>query len=629
MRITLLILLFPAFLAAQNDTGMVIVPQLDHADVVALENFEAHKEQTFDSLAFEDPLLFDLDDLIAARTPVFIKQYGNSGIATAGFRGTGAVHTSVLWNGLDVNSPTLGQSDLNTFPLAFSESVDVTYGISSLPQSSGGLGGTISLNDQLHFENRTNAKFRLGMGSFSKMEGMGKISWGSKRWQFETGIFHRQAENDFTFVDPSRADLPTDTMQNADYTISGVSQSVGFKPNDHHTFNFHLNATKAERTIPGILLSPGKYSQQWDENVRGVLEWKHVRQKSIQRIQSGFTFDRLDYQGDEFSNTNSSSWQSQYRGLFLLSEKWKLRTLAQHRIYFAESDGYSSSHRQNRTILSSTIERETKSNRVFLTLREEKIDDVFSPFLFSVGSVQRLFGGVSLKANVGRNYRYPAFNDLYWNPGGNPNLEPEEGWSAEAGLTWERTDDGDRTTFTHQLGVNYYLSLIENWILWSPKENIWQPQNLWKVRNRGVEVNLSEKVESGSWRLNVDLQYSYTSTENIEESAANEGMQLIYVPFHTARAVVNAKWKSWTARVQYAHNGKRYIAADHSSWMPFFSTTDVSLGKEFEIGNDRLSCFFTINNLLDQNYQVMPWRPMPGRNFMVNLVYEFKSGQKR
>lgn len=42
-----------------------------------------------------------------------------------------------------------------------------------------------------------------------------------------------------------------------------------------------------------------------------------------------------------------------------------------------------------------------------------------------------------LKASVSRNYRFPTLNDLYFLPGGNPNLRNEHGFSYDAGVSFE------------------------------------------------------------------------------------------------------------------------------------------------------------------------------------------------
>ena len=36
--------------------------------------------------------------------------------------------------------------------------------------------------------------------------------------------------------------------------------------------------------------------------------------------------------------------------------------------------------------------------------------------------------GSEIEYHYGTGFRYPTFNDLYWQPGGNPDLEPEKSW---------------------------------------------------------------------------------------------------------------------------------------------------------------------------------------------------------
>ena len=52
-------------------------------------------------------------------------------LSSISFRGTGASHTAVLWNGINVNQPTIGQSDFSLFPVLAFNKVKVVYGSSS------------------------------------------------------------------------------------------------------------------------------------------------------------------------------------------------------------------------------------------------------------------------------------------------------------------------------------------------------------------------------------------------------------------------------------------------------------------------------------------------------------------
>lgn len=42
-----------------------------------------------------------------------------------------------------------------------------------------------------------------------------------------------------------------------------------------------------------------------------------------------------------------------------------------------------------------------------------------------------------VKASVSRNYRFPTLNDLYFLPGGNPDLKNEHGFSYDAGVSFD------------------------------------------------------------------------------------------------------------------------------------------------------------------------------------------------
>ena len=77
------------------------------------------KTTTIDSIAWKELNLGDIGELLAASTPVFVKSYGRGSLSTVSFRGTGASHTKVLWEGININSPMLGQTDFSLLPVSF------------------------------------------------------------------------------------------------------------------------------------------------------------------------------------------------------------------------------------------------------------------------------------------------------------------------------------------------------------------------------------------------------------------------------------------------------------------------------------------------------------------------------
>ena len=74
---------------------------------------------------------------------VYVKSYGLGSLATSSARGGAAGHTLVLWNGLPVSSPMLGQLDLSLFPAAGFDAASFTRGGDGALWGSGAVGGCL------------------------------------------------------------------------------------------------------------------------------------------------------------------------------------------------------------------------------------------------------------------------------------------------------------------------------------------------------------------------------------------------------------------------------------------------------------------------------------------------------
>ena len=82
---------------------------------------------------------------------------------------------------------------------------------------------------------------------------------------------------------------------------------------------------------------------------------------------------------------------------------------------------------------------------VTLGAREQFIDGEsgtkdYDRFLPSIGVVLKATDALNLFANAGKAFRAPSFNDLYYQSTfliGNPDLDPEEGWTYETGVKWD------------------------------------------------------------------------------------------------------------------------------------------------------------------------------------------------
>ncbi|MCS7086444.1 MAG: TonB-dependent receptor, partial [Bacteroidia bacterium] len=98
------------------------------------------------------------------------------------------------------------------------------------------------------------------------------------------------------------------------------------------------------------------------------------------------------------------------------------------------------------------------------------------------------------------------------------------------------------------------------------------------------------------------------------------GKQLIYLPETTGWTTASLEIKAWTIGCEITATSRRYISADHSDFLPAYSTINLFLGTKFE----RITTRLRLQNLTDVRYYSMANRPMPGFHFFVEWSYEPK-----
>jgi len=117
-------------------------------------------------------------------------------------------------------------------------------------------------------------------------------------------------------------------------------------------------------------------------------------------------------------------------------------------------------------------------------------------------------GGLSLRANVGRAFRDPSFDELYFeSPGvrGRPTLRPEDGWAWDVGLGLARSD--------WSLELTAFEQRFERLILFVPVQALQiEARDDYAARARGLEVAGAARVgplsAQAQWTL-LDARFAH------------------------------------------------------------------------------------------------------------------------
>jgi outer membrane cobalamin receptor len=214
-------------------------------------------------------------------------------------------------------------------------------------------------------------------------------------------------------------------------------------------------------------------------------------------------------------------------------------------------------------------------------------------------------------ANQSMTSRFPGLNDVYWTPGGNPNLRPERGSMSEVGFDWKTNIKKSRIFSNIQLSGTGHQGLITDMILWQPTGAFWSAFNIQSAQLRGAEWQANLRKSSKNWSWELHGVYAYT--ESIDRST---GRMLPYVAKHAARGSFGLSYQGLSSFINVRHNGQRPVGM---LFMPPHTVADLSVAKVFSLRPLKMTTGLSIMNLTDINYQVMAYMPMPGRHAMFNL----------
>ena len=149
-----------------------------------------------------------------------------------------------------------------------------------------------------------------------------------------------------------------------------------------------------------------------------------------------------------------------------------------------------------------------------------------------------------------------------------------------------------------------------------------------KVLAQGVELQLQLGATIRKVQVALHTEYDFTQstvTQSMTPIDEAVGKQLIYTPIHSAKGHLSLQWKGLVGMYGLQYTGQRYTSSDNLSSLSAFHVSWVSASYRLPIKHHALQLGGTIDNLYNQEYQSIGWRPMPGRAFRVTLSYTFSS----
>jgi iron complex outermembrane receptor protein len=228
-----------------------------------------------------------------------------------------------------------------------------------------------------------------------------------------------------------------------------------------------------------------------------------------------------------------------------------------------------------------------------------------------------------LKANLGRYYRFPNFSELFGDRGGvvgNPELDPEESVNVDIGLAYQRP----RLTLWG-LPVNslfleavYFHRTVDDMILMEQtSQRTTRATNIDSARLQGLELTWALNLGA---HLGLSGNYTFQDTENTSDIPYYRGNELPGRPRHTLFQRVEVFNRLAKLFYEYRHLSSNYLNKYNSEKVDSRNIHNLGLTLYPLVG---LSLTVEAKNLSDQQISDVLGYPLPGRSYLVSVLYKF------
>ncbi|WP_223652945.1 TonB-dependent receptor plug domain-containing protein [Hymenobacter psoromatis] len=602
---------------------------------------------TVDSLALSQYRSGTVADVLQARTPAYIKNYGPGQLASISLRGTAARHTAVLWNGFNINLPTLGEADFNLLPLNGLREVVVQPGPAAALYGNGAIGGTVLLDTQADFHpTPLRATAQADAGAWGLRAGSATAQAAGGRAAFRAAASYRQADNNYPYLNPEITGLVRRYAQNAALLHQwSLSQDLTLRLGPAGELTAGTWLTDADREIQLAAGAANDHARERDQSRRLLLGYRQVLRHGGQwAVRAAWFDDVLNYASDQVARSNSDVKTNQVQAEYTrpLGQRGTLRLGAEAQHFAALADGYGGTISENRSAAFALLRFDPRPTlHLTANLRQALLPAGFAPLTPTLGAEWTIFSQekfspdsiphlltsspthlLTAKANLARTYRAPTLNERYYRPGGNPNLRPENGWGGEAGLSYQRPLSRV-ATLTSELTA--YSQTVNEWVQWLPDaRGIYSPRNLRQVRSQGLEAAVGLRASRGRYAAHGRASYAFTSTQKTQGAADDPdptGRQLAFVPLHQVALTLDQTLGPWQLGTTLGRTGLVYADNSGTGYLPAFWPLAATAGYTLRRAGGPLA--FTVlvqgSNLLNLSYYTYSARPAPPRALLASL----------
>lgn len=605
-----------------------------------------------------------VSDAVRHFTGVTVKDYGGiGGLKTVSLRGFNAQHTAVSYDGITLNDAQAGMIDIGRLSLDNISFISLTHGqsdnIFQPARNFASIGILDIVTETPEFKENRNyqGKIDIKTGSFGffspalyyahKLSNKFAISLNAN-WQRADGQYPFTIENGV-------ATEKNQKRKNSDINILRSELNLYGKLSDTDNLKVKAYFFNSERGLPGDvkLYNPYAAERLWNKNFFSQIQYdKNFSKKLSYKVSAKYNHDYTKYTDEHEKYQPTGRTKNIYsQNEYYLSNVLLYNFNKGFSVSFSEDLSYvklrndstltsflrNPERKMSQTTLSAKYEnsRLTLIANLFATFSTDKVkegeSDTYKRITPSISFSYALFKSKELRIRMSYKdiFRVPTITEEYYKWVGNK-LKPEKARQLNYGVIWStRLSD----TFDYfNLTIDGYYANIKDKIIMIPSGAFASTSNKGKVRMKGVDINLSTNIIiSSDFKLLFTGGYSFLEALDMEESYTNGEPnksyknQIPYTPKHSGSASLSLEnpWVNFT--YSFVTSSHRYISDQNIAIYKISGYADhnISLNKEIAIKEYPIQLQFDLLNILNKNYQIIKYYPMPGRSFRISLGFKF------
>ncbi len=545
-------------------------------------------------------------DLLRTVPGLDVVQSGAPGAVTSLFlRGTSSTQTLVLVDGVPLNSPYFGGTDLSSLSTANVERVEVVRGPFSALYGSEAIGGVVQIFTRRSSEEGVHGHGSFALGNSDGREGLGEI-------RFLEGVL----SGTFGF----RRTLFTGNQVNEFFSGTTLSGALAAQLGEGATAGLVVRRETGRTGIPSDGANPTPERSTSGETTTLEIPLSLSLSKNLSLSASvRYARDRPEYADPADPFFTWSSTDARRAGARVAASG----TLGVHRL--SAGVDWERTEVSNESNLGVALDGAT--SRTFALFAEDRVALAGEKLVATAGlrwDDHSAFGSavsprasvawhvlptLKLRAAGGAAFRAPSLGELYYPFTGNPGLEPERstGWEIGAEQAVAAGVVLEVTGFWNDVRdlIEYDAQTFRN-------------ENVGRARTRGAEVAVRTAVGE---RAFLRASYTYLDAKDLDADAP-----LIRRPRHRASLTGGSgfgRGGSWSVTAAWVGSRPDRDAADFTALVESPSYLRVDAAVTLPPLVLTLAPWVRVTNLLDRSYAEVNGFPAPGRRFLAGLEAGF------